>query len=49
MKRKILTRSIPIRLPENWVKRIDRIAEKKGKARSTLIREWIEKGMEGEK
>jgi metal-responsive CopG/Arc/MetJ family transcriptional regulator len=42
MKKKILTEIIPIRLPKPVVKEIDRIAEKKYKNRSTLIREWIE-------
>lgn len=42
MKKKILTETISIRLPKPLVEKIDQIAEKKYKTRSTLIREWIE-------
>ena len=42
MKKKLLTEIIPIRLPQPVVEEIDRIAERKYKTRSTLIREWIE-------
>ena len=49
MKKKLLTEIIPIRLPKPIVEEIERIAEKKYKTRSTLIREWIMKGVEKEK